>query len=156
MTPRPRPVHAAQADKPDPAAAKPSNASTPRRSADNASLPVLQTNTGHQRTPTPSSLQQPDVDTSRPKDFEVEVDTDDVLPDIETVRGLQDHLVLDKEGKTRTFRSLYNGKNSARRVLVVFIRHFFCGVRDYGPGPNYTSCCSTSTSPSLHQSPRWN
>lgn len=109
-----------------------SNAAAPRRSADTASLPALQTNTGHQRSPTPSSLQQSDVDTSRPKDFEGEVETDDALPGIETVRALQDHLVLDKEGKTRTFRSLYDGKNSARRVLVVFIRHFFCGVCDPG------------------------
>lgn len=156
MAPQPRDpasVHAGRADSPDPAA-WPSNASTPRRSADTASLPALQTNTGHQRTPTPSSLQQSDAASSRPKDFEGEVATDDALPSVETVRTLQDHLVLDKEGKTRTFRSLYNGKNSARRVLVIFIRHFFCGVRQ--PLPSFPTTPNPDRShwapPSLHLS----
>ncbi|MBE3042640.1 hypothetical protein IMZ48_08700 [Candidatus Bathyarchaeota archaeon] len=120
------PVPAAQADMADPAA-KASTGSTPRRSADTASLPPLQTNTGHRRKPTPQL--HPDADGLRTGDFEGEVATDNELPSVEAVRALQDHLVMDKEGKTRTFRSLYNGKNSARRVLVIFIRHFFCGVR---------------------------
>ena len=68
--------------------------------------------------------------------------TDDELPSPEAVRELQEHLVLDKEGKSRTFRSLYNGRNSARRVLVIFIRHFFCGVCE----STASSSCPTSTS----------
>ena len=66
------------------------------------------------------------------------------MPSVEALRKLQDHLVLDKEGKSRTFRSLYNGKNSARRVLIIFIRHFFCGVR---ATPNVSSLTPGSISP---------
>ena len=33
--------------------------------------------------------------------------------------------LLDASGKSHTFKSLYDGK---RKVLIVFIRHFFCGV----------------------------
>ena len=33
--------------------------------------------------------------------------------------------VLDASGKSHTFKSLYDGKH---KVLIVFIRHFFCGV----------------------------
>lgn len=105
-----------------------STASTPRRSADTASLPPLQTSSDHRPTPPPQQ-QQPEAEATQPKDFDGEVTTNDELPAVEVVRKLDDHLLLDKEGKSRTFRSLYNGKNSARRVLIIFIRHFFCGVR---------------------------
>ncbi|SPN97701.1 uncharacterized protein DNG_01214 [Cephalotrichum gorgonifer] len=112
------------------AAAKVSATSTPRRSADTASLPALQTDTSNQRAPTPQKHSE--VDAEQPKDFDGEVTTNDELPTAETLKKLEDHLVLDKEGRSRTFRSLYNGKNSARRVLVIFIRHFFCGnCQDY-------------------------
>lgn len=37
--------------------------------------------------------------------------------------------VLDKAGKAHTFRSLWDRKEpTERRNIVVFIRHFFCGV----------------------------
>lgn len=32
--------------------------------------------------------------------------------------------MLDEQNKSRTFKSLYQGKN---RILVIFVRHFFCG-----------------------------
>jgi hypothetical protein len=49
-------------------------------------------------------------------------------PSAETLRKVEDYTVLDKEGKKHTFRSLYAGPESTGRVLVIFIRHFFCGV----------------------------
>lgn len=37
--------------------------------------------------------------------------------------------VLDKNGKKYTFKSLYaDNEHGPRRVLIIFIRHFFCGV----------------------------
>lgn len=40
-----------------------------------------------------------------------------------------DLVVLDKDKKKHTFKSLYaDNEHGPRRVLVVFIRHFFCGV----------------------------
>lgn len=46
--------------------------------------------------------------------------------DLEKVSGLP---VLDKNGKKYTFKSLYaDNQNGPRRVLIIFIRHFFCGV----------------------------
>lgn len=69
-----------------------------------------------------------DVDTTKPKDFEGEVATTTELPSRELLDKLADYLVLDRDGKSHTFKSLYTGPNVARRVLVIFVRHFFCGV----------------------------
>lgn len=109
----------------------------PAAEAKAAPAPTASTTTpGSQRTsaergasPAPSL---PKLDISKPQDFDGEVVTNDVPPLNDLVRQLDDYLVLDREGKTHTFRSLYNGRNSARRVLVIFVRHFFCGnCQDY-------------------------
>ncbi|KAG6359443.1 hypothetical protein INS49_012964 [Diaporthe citri] len=60
-------------------------------------------------------------------DFQGEVVTNDELPSAETIRRIENYIVLDRHGKTHTFRSLYTGRSVARRVLVIFVRHFFCG-----------------------------
>lgn len=62
------------------------------------------------------------------EDFHGEVVTNDELPSAETIRRIENYIVLDRHGKTHTFRSLYTGRSVARRVLVIFVRHFFCGV----------------------------
>ncbi|KAL6864065.1 AhpC/TSA antioxidant enzyme domain-containing protein [Trichoderma novae-zelandiae] len=72
----------------------------------------------------PSSL---DIDKTRPQDFDGELSTNNELPSAEVQKMIEDYIVLDKDGKSRTFKSLYMGPNVARRVLVIFIRHFFCG-----------------------------
>lgn len=77
---------------------------------------------------TTSSGAAPAKDNVNPVDFEGDVQTDNKLPSLETLRKLEDYTVLDEDGKSHTFKSLYSGHNVARRVLVVFIRHFFCGV----------------------------
>ncbi|KAH0593113.1 hypothetical protein MHUMG1_09115 [Metarhizium humberi] len=77
----------------------------------------------------PASKPQPavDIDKTKPEDFDGEVTTNNVLPSAETIKSIEDYIVLDRDGKSKTFKSLYSGNNVARRVLVVFIRHFFCG-----------------------------
>lgn len=69
-----------------------------------------------------------DVDTTKPKDFDGELATTGDLPSREVLDKIKDYIVLDRDGKTHTFKSLYSGPNVARRVLVIFVRHFFCGV----------------------------
>lgn len=68
-----------------------------------------------------------DIDTKRPEDFKGEVQTTNDLPSREDLKKTEDYMVLDRDGKTHTFKSLYTGPNVPRRVLVVFVRHFFCG-----------------------------
>lgn len=70
------------------------------------------------------------VDNSRPEDFEGEINTNSRLPSAEDLAKVEDYYVLDRNGKTHRFKELYSGKNVARRVLVIFVRHFFCGVRE--------------------------
>lgn len=68
-----------------------------------------------------------------PPDFQGEVLTDNELPSEETIHRIEDYIVLDRHGKTHTFKSLYTGRNVARRVLIIFVRHFFCGVSSGSP-----------------------
>ncbi|UNI20866.1 hypothetical protein JDV02_006915 [Purpureocillium takamizusanense] len=75
------------------------------------------------RTP-PKSI---DIDKSKPQDFDGELATTDELPPAVILRKIDNYVVLDRHGKSHTFQSLYNWPNVARRVLVVFVRHFFCG-----------------------------
>ncbi|KAA8565298.1 hypothetical protein EYC84_011021 [Monilinia fructicola] len=60
-------------------------------------------------------------------EFVGDVETNNELPSQEMLRKVESMIVLDKDGKARPFKSLYSGPNVARRVLVIFIRHFFCG-----------------------------
>ncbi|KAM0282273.1 hypothetical protein ACHAQH_003137 [Verticillium albo-atrum] len=68
-----------------------------------------------------------EVDTSKPKDFEGEIETNNELPSAELIKKLENYVLLDRHGKTHTFKSLHSGRNVARRMLFVFVRHFFCG-----------------------------
>jgi hypothetical protein len=52
----------------------------------------------------------------------------DNLPSIDLQRKVENYPVFDRTGKEHPFKSLYSGSDSARRVLVIFVRHFFCGV----------------------------
>jgi hypothetical protein len=61
-------------------------------------------------------------------DFTGDVETDNKLPSQETLKKIENVILLDKDGKGVPFKSLYTGPNVPRRVLVIFIRHFFCGV----------------------------
>lgn len=63
-----------------------------------------------------------------PLDFQGEVLSNDELPSPEVISRIGEYIVLDRHGKSHTFKSLYTGRNVARRVLLIFVRHFFCGV----------------------------
>ncbi|KAK0720736.1 AhpC/TSA antioxidant enzyme-domain-containing protein [Lasiosphaeris hirsuta] len=68
-----------------------------------------------------------DSDDINPLDFQGAVETDNELPSPETLRRIENYIVLDRDGKSHSFKSLYSGKHVARRVLLIFVRHFFCG-----------------------------
>lgn len=62
-------------------------------------------------------------------EFHGDIDVDNKPPtkrDLDKVAQLP---VVDENGKPHTFGSLYSSDtNEAPRVLIIFIRHFFCGV----------------------------
>ncbi|PSR91985.1 AhpC/TSA antioxidant enzyme-domain-containing protein [Coniella lustricola] len=66
-------------------------------------------------------------DTVNPPDFQGDVLSNNELPSVQTIERIRDYIVLDRHGKTHTFRSLYTGRSVARRVLIIFVRHFYCG-----------------------------
>lgn len=67
------------------------------------------------------------IDEVNPHDFVGEVQSNNNLPSAATLRKIENYTVLDSHGKSHSFRSLYSGRNVARRVLIIFVRHFFCG-----------------------------
>jgi hypothetical protein len=96
-------------------------------------------------------------------EFAGDVNTNNEIPSQEVLRKVESMLVLDKDGKTRPFKTLYSGPNVARRVLIIFIRHFFCGVCFLSPRNRctkseltlaFTRTAKNIFEPSLHPSPR--
>ncbi len=63
-------------------------------------------------------------------DFNGDLDTNNDLPSRATLKKIEDFPILDQDGKAIPFKNLYTGPNVPRRILVIFIRHFFCGVSD--------------------------
>lgn len=62
-----------------------------------------------------------------PLDFSGAVDSNHDLPTPQTLKRIENYMVLDRDGKSHPFKSLYSGKHVARRVMLIFVRHFFCG-----------------------------
>ncbi|MCJ1233993.1 hypothetical protein MMC14_001951 [Varicellaria rhodocarpa] len=56
------------------------------------------------------------------------------LPSKKDLAKCDDLPVVDSNGKSYSFKSLYSSGKTGRRVLILFIRHFFCGVNS-GPSP---------------------
>ena len=62
-------------------------------------------------------------------DFKGNIKVNNNPPTKEDLEKVADLPVLDKDGKKHIFKSLYaDNENGPRRVLIIFIRHFFCGV----------------------------
>lgn len=100
----------------------------PTAPTDSTGSPTASTTQGANNTTRETSI---DVDTSWPQDFTGAVATTNELPTQETLRKVDDYVVLDRDGRTHTFKSLYSGRNVARRMLIIFVRHFLCGVSFY-------------------------
>ena len=75
-----------------------------------------------------------------PHDFDGDIKVSNKLPSHSDIQKVSTLPVLDAGGKPHTFKSLHDGK---RKVLIVFIRHFFCGVSAHDPetsGTMLTAC----------------
>lgn len=54
-------------------------------------------------------------------------------------------MIKDKDGKEIPLKSLYTGKPADERQLLIFIRHFFCGVSAYlARVPEWQYHCNTT------------
>lgn len=64
------------------------------------------------------------------QEFDGDLETNHSLPSRATLRNCQDIPIFDSTGKEHRFGDLWeDDHNSQKRVLIIFIRHFFCGVR---------------------------
>lgn len=59
-------------------------------------------------------------------DFEGDITVSDKPPSRADLERVADFPILDANRKAHKFKSLYQDKP---KVLIIFIRHFFCGVR---------------------------
>jgi hypothetical protein len=50
------------------------------------------------------------------------------LPDEQTWKEAGELMIKDEHGKEVPFKSLYENQGNTQQ-LIIFIRHFFCGVR---------------------------
>ncbi|KAF2502406.1 hypothetical protein BU16DRAFT_7415 [Lophium mytilinum] len=60
-------------------------------------------------------------------DFTGNVNVTNDKPTQADLEKCADMLVLDAQGASRPFKSLYAGEGVAPRQLIIFVRHFFCG-----------------------------
>ena len=61
-------------------------------------------------------------------DIPNDIDVNNNIPTAADLEECKDLLVLAADGSSRTFKSLYSGEGVATRQLIIFVRHFFCGV----------------------------
>jgi hypothetical protein len=71
-------------------------------------------------------MQSCDFDPSA--DFQGDLAVSDDIPTQDTLDKAADLTVLGIDGASKPFKNLYSGEGAASRVLIVFVRHFFCGV----------------------------
>jgi hypothetical protein len=68
-------------------------------------------------------------------DIDPDVACDDV-PSDDALRAIAELPILDEKGNSRPFKSLYSGSQAlGEQQLIIFVRHFFCGVRSLGRLP---------------------
>lgn len=61
--------------------------------------------------------------------FRDDIDVSDELPSRETLAKAGDIPIFDAQGNVRPFKSIYSGDDViGERQLVLFVRHFYCGV----------------------------
>lgn len=60
--------------------------------------------------------------------FQGDVNVNQRLPNKKDIQKCLDLLLLNGDGGSTPFRSLFEGEGKPKRVMVLFIRHFFCGV----------------------------
>ena len=105
-------------------------ASAPARASDSDDYSTARTSqalTDQSTSTAPSSTHdQADATTA---EFQGDVDVSNDVPTQEELASVADLVVLAADGRSRPFKSLYAGDGVAKRMVVIFVRHFFCGVR---------------------------
>ena len=81
-------------------------------------------------------------------DFSGDIDVSSKLPSQKDLENVADLPVLDVDGQSHPFKTLYSTQHGPQRVLIIFIRHFFCGVSTCRDITNL-SCCD-AIQPGLH------
>ena len=82
-----------------------------------------------------------------PPDFKGDIKVNNNPPTKGDLEKVADLPVLDQNRKKYTFKSLYaDNQNGPRQVLVIFIRHFFCGVC-MPPPPHFLAMRDTDKHP---------
>ncbi len=61
-------------------------------------------------------------------DFTGDINVSSKLPSQRDLERVADLPVLDSNGEPHPFKTLHSSPNGPQRVLIIFIRHFFCGV----------------------------
>lgn len=64
-------------------------------------------------------------------DFSGDIDVSSKLPSQKDLENVADLPVLDVDGQPHPFKTLHTSQDGPQRVLIIFIRHFFCGVSTY-------------------------
>jgi hypothetical protein len=90
--------------------------------------PKASTDTRDPMTPPFSPSSQTPVLEKEQEDFQGTVHVDNSIPTEKDLARVADLLVLDAQGQSRPFKELYKAPGVAPRQLIIFIRHFFCGV----------------------------
>lgn len=79
--------------------------------------------------PKPMSPDSADEMEAATRDFDGDIETNHALPSQNTLQSCLDIPVFDGSGEERRFGSLWDDDaNSKSRAMIIFIRHFFCGV----------------------------
>ena len=81
----------------------------------------------------PSSNPEPEPELEL--DFQGDVLVSNGIPTQADLDKCADLLVLDSQGTSRPFKRLYAGEGVAPQQLIIFVRHFFCGVSVSFPDP---------------------
>jgi hypothetical protein len=90
--------------------------------------PKASTDTRDPMTPPFSPSSQTPVLEKEQEEFQGTVHVDNSIPTEKDLARVADLLVLDAQGQSRPFKELYKAPGVAPRQLIIFIRHFFCGV----------------------------
>lgn len=105
----------------------------PPSQPDTASEPKASVDAPSKSTPPFSPTSQTPVLEKEQEEFEGTVDVNNDLPTEKDLKKVDDLLVLDAQGQSRPFKDLYKAPHVAPRQLIIFIRHFFCGVSSHQP-----------------------
>jgi hypothetical protein len=101
---------------------------SPPHSSGRETLPKASIDAHDNTTPPFSPASDTPVLQKEQEEFEGTVNVNNDLPTEKDLSKVEDLLILDAEGKSRPFKDLYHASGVAPRQLIIFIRHFFCGV----------------------------